>query len=89
MTALIVGGLMSGLATPTETAIVASVYALVVGLVYRELPLISRIPKIFIDSAVSSAAILVLVGFANVFGWILVSERHPADHRRRGAVGDR
>ena len=77
MTALIVGGLMTGIATPTETAIVASVYALVVGLlVYRELPL-RQIPRIFIDSAVSSAAILVLVGFANVFGWILVSERIP------------
>ena len=77
MTALIIGGLMSGLATPTETAIVASGYALAVGLlVYRELPL-RLIPRIFIDSAVSSAAILVLVGFANVFGWILVSERIP------------
>ena len=40
MTVLIIGGLMSGLATPTETAVVASVYALVVGcFVYRELPL--------------------------------------------------
>ena len=77
MTALIIGGLMSGIATPTETAIVASLYALVVGLLfYRELP-IRRIPKIFVDSAVASAAILVLVGFANVFGWILVSERIP------------
>jgi C4-dicarboxylate transporter, DctM subunit len=77
MTVLIVGGLMTGIATPTETAIVASLYALVVGLlIYRELP-IRQIPRIFIDSAVSSAAILVLVGFANVFGWILVSERIP------------
>lgn len=77
MTALIIGGLLSGLATPTETAIVASVYAFVVGcFVYRELPL-RQVPRILIDSAVSSAAILALVGFANVFGWILVSERIP------------
>ncbi len=77
MTALIIYGLLSGLATPTETAVVASVYACVVGLlIYRELPL-RAIPKILVDSAVSSAAILVLVGFANVFGWILVSERIP------------
>ncbi|SNY92239.1 TRAP transporter, DctM subunit [Cohaesibacter sp. ES.047] len=77
MTGLIIYGLLSGLATPTETAIIASVYAAVVGLlVYRELPL-SALPKILVDSAVSSAAILVLVGFANVFGWILVSERIP------------
>ncbi|MXN66333.1 TRAP transporter large permease subunit [Stappia sp. GBMRC 2046] len=77
MTALIIGGLLSGLATPTETAVVASVYAFVVGsFVYRELPL-RAVPKIVIDSAISSAAILALVGFANVFGWILVSERIP------------
>lgn len=77
MTGLIVGGLLTGLATPTETAVVASIYAFVVGaFFYRELPL-REVPKIVIDSAVSSAAILALVGFANVFGWILVSERIP------------
>ncbi|PHR91445.1 MAG: C4-dicarboxylate ABC transporter permease [Blastopirellula sp.] len=77
MTGMIIYGLVSGLATPTETAVIASVYAFVVGaFVYRELD-IRDLPKILINSAVSSAAILVLVGFANVFGWILVSERIP------------
>lgn len=77
MTALIVGGLLIGITTPTETAVVACLYAALVGLfVYRELP-VARIPKIIIDSAVSSAGILVLVGTANVFGWILVAERIP------------
>lgn len=77
MTFLIIYGLLSGLATPTETAIVASVYALVIGaFVYRELPL-RDVPRILVDSAVASAGILALVGFANVFGWILVSERIP------------
>uniref|UniRef100_A0A2A3JUH6 TRAP transporter large permease protein n=1 Tax=Alloyangia mangrovi TaxID=1779329 RepID=A0A2A3JUH6_9RHOB len=77
MTGLIVGGLLTGFATPTETAIVASIYAFVVGaFVYRGLK-VRDVPKILIDSAVSAAAILVLVGLANVFGWILVSERIP------------
>lgn len=77
MTAIIIYGLLSGIATPTETAIIASVYAFVVGaFVYRELP-ISEVPDIVINSAISSAAILSLVGFANVFGWILVSEQIP------------
>lgn len=77
MTGLIVGGLLSGMMTPTETAVVASVYAFLVGgFVYRDLPL-RKVPKVVIDSAVASAAILALVGFANVFGWILVSERIP------------
>ncbi|SDD64374.1 TRAP transporter, DctM subunit [Paracoccus isoporae] len=77
MTALIVGGMLTGFVTPTETAVIASIYAVVVGaFIYRELPL-AKLPGILIDSAVSSAAILALVGIANVFGWILVSERIP------------
>ncbi|NYT37386.1 TRAP transporter large permease [Allopusillimonas soli] len=77
MTLLIVGGLMTGVATPTETAIVACLYALVVGrFVYGDLDF-RKVPKLVIDSAIASAAILMLVGFANVFGWILVSERIP------------
>lgn len=77
MTALILYGLLSGIATPTETAIIASVYAMAVGLfIYKELPF-RKIPKIVVDSAVAASGILVLVGFANVFGWILVSERIP------------
>jgi tripartite ATP-independent transporter DctM subunit len=77
MTVLIIGGMLSGFATPTETAIVASVYAFVVGVfVYRGLGL-KDVPKILMDSAVSAAAILLLVGLANVFGWILVSEKIP------------
>ncbi|MEO1909604.1 MAG: TRAP transporter large permease [Paracoccus sp. (in: a-proteobacteria)] len=77
MTVLIVGGLLVGITTPTETAVIASLYAAIVGLlVYRELP-VRRIPGIIVDSAISSAGILVLVGTANVFGWILVAERIP------------
>lgn len=77
MTGLIIGGLLSGIATPTETAVIASIYAFVVGcFIYRELPL-RKVPKLIIDSAVTAAAILALVGLANVFGWILVSERIP------------
>lgn len=77
MSTLIIVGMISGLMTPTETAIIACIYATIVGVFfYKELP-VKAIPKIVIDSAVSSSAILVLVGFANVFGWILVSERIP------------
>lgn len=77
MTGLIIGGLLTGVATPTETAIVACIYAFIIGaFVYRELP-IRAVPRIVINSAVSSAGILALVGFANVFGSILASERIP------------
>jgi tripartite ATP-independent transporter DctM subunit len=77
MTALIIGGLVTGIATPTETAVVACLYAFFVGaFIYRGLS-IRDVPRIVIQSGVSSAAILALVGFANVFGWILSTERIP------------
>lgn len=77
MTGLIIGGLLTGIATPTETAIVACLYAFAVGaFIYRELP-VRAVPRIIVNSAVSSAGILALVGFANVFGSILASERIP------------
>ncbi|MDA8031777.1 MAG: TRAP transporter large permease, partial [Alphaproteobacteria bacterium] len=77
MTFLIIYGLLSGIATPTETAVIAALYAFIVGaFVYRELVL-KEVPRIIIDSAVAAAGILALVGFANVFGWILVTEHVP------------
>ncbi len=77
MSFLIIAGMISGLLTPTETAVIACLYAIIVGkFLYRELSW-RAIPRIVVDSAISSAAILILVGFANVFGWILVSEHIP------------
>ena len=77
LTVLIVGGLLSGLVTPTETAILACVYAFVVGVyIYKGITL-RDVPKIMIDSAVTSAALLALVGIASVFGWIMANEEIP------------
>ena len=77
MTFIILGGIMFGIFTPTEAAMVAVFYALIIGFfVYKELKL-SMLPKIFFDSAVTTASLMVLVGFANVFAWILTSEEIP------------
>ncbi|SDH67071.1 TRAP transporter large permease [Alteribacillus bidgolensis] len=77
MTVVILVGILSGIFTPTEAAIIAVVYALIVGLfIYRDLK-ITLIPKIMVDSMVSTAGIMLLVGFANLYGWILVSEQIP------------
>lgn len=77
MTVIILYGILGGLFTPTEASIVAVVYALIVGIfIYKELP-IKKIPKIMIQTMSSTASIMLLVGFANLFGWILVSEQIP------------
>ncbi|MDW3652608.1 MAG: TRAP transporter large permease [Bacteroidia bacterium] len=77
MTFIILFGIIGGVFTPTEASIIAVVYALLVGaFVYRKLTL-RNIPVIILDSMKTSASLMVLVGFANLFGWILITERLP------------
>jgi C4-dicarboxylate transporter DctM subunit len=77
MTLLILFGIIGGVFTPTEASIVAVVYALVIGLlVYRELNW-TQLPKIILDSAKMTASLMVLVGFANLFAWIMTVEGIP------------
>nr|WP_251027788.1 TRAP transporter large permease [Bacillus sp. ISL-41] len=77
MTVIILWGILGGYFTPTEASIIAVIYALVIGIfVYKELP-IKKIPEIMLSSMTTTASIMLLVGFANLFGWIMVSEQIP------------
>ncbi|WP_445620949.1 TRAP transporter large permease [Kushneria sp. Sum13] len=77
MTFIILYGIIGGFFTPTEASIVACIYALVVGMfVYKGLNW-RNLPGLFVDAALTSAALMMLVGLANLFGWILTSERIP------------
>lgn len=77
MTFIILFGIIGGVFTPTEASVVAVVYAVAIGLwVYKKLDW-GNIPKIVIDAMKTSASLMVLIGFANLFGWILLVERVP------------
>lgn len=77
MTAVILFGIVGGIFTPTEASVVATLYAFVIGLfVYRGFGL-AALPAILLESAIGSGALILLVGLANVFGWILTSEQIP------------
>ncbi|MBI0401111.1 TRAP transporter large permease [Cyclobacterium marinum] len=77
MTAIILFGIIGGVFTPTEASIVAVIYAIAIGLwVYKELK-IKMIPAILLQSAKTTAALMVLVGFANLFAWIMTVEELP------------
>ncbi|HXH01841.1 MAG TPA: TRAP transporter large permease [Candidatus Competibacteraceae bacterium] len=77
MPLLIIGGLVGGTFTPTEASVVAVVFAMLVGFfVYKDLTLAKFLECVH-ESATGTAGILLLVGFANVFGWILTSEGIP------------
>lgn len=66
---IILGGMRSGLFTPTEAAVVAVFYGLIVGsVVYRALDG-RRIYELLADAAEVSAAILLIIGLASVFAW--------------------
>jgi C4-dicarboxylate transporter, DctM subunit len=77
LTLLILFGIIGGVFTPTEASVVAVLYALFVGLfIYKKLR-INKLPKILLESATTAGSLMVLVGFANLFGWILISEQVP------------
>ena len=77
MTFIIIFGIVGGVFTPTEASIIAVVYALIIGIfVYKKLSW-RNLPIIVLDSMKTSASLMILVGFANLFGWILITERLP------------
>ena len=68
---VILGGFYSGIFTPTEAAIVATVYALLVGgFAYRTLTLPGLYDALGIASA-SSAVVMLIVAYASLFGWVV------------------
>jgi C4-dicarboxylate transporter DctM subunit len=77
MTVIIIYGIVGGVFTATEASIVASIYAFIVGLfIYRGFR-IHDLPRILLNSAIGSGSLILLVGIANLFGWILTSEQIP------------
>ena len=83
MTFIILFGIVGGVFTPTEASIIAVFYALIIGtFVYKKLN-IKNITDAVLDSMKTAASLMVLVGFANLFGWILLTERLPQEISER------
>ena len=78
MPLIILGGILSGVFTPTEAAAVAVAYSMVIGfLAYRTLT-IEKLWGILDRVARTSASIFLIVGFATILGWIFAAERVPS-----------
>ena len=76
MPIIILGGIYSGLFTPTEAAGVASVYGIVVGFIYKELK-IKELPKVAYQGGRTNAMIMLIIGTAGIFSWILTTQQVP------------
>lgn len=77
MPVIILGGIFGGVFTPTEAAAVAVVYALLISLfVYRDMSF-KEIPGVFVDAAISTATIMVMVGLSKASSYVVVTSGLP------------
>lgn len=70
MIVIVVGGLLAGIFTATESAVIAVAYCFVLGLIYRELHL-KDLPGILAASARTTAVVMLLVSVSSALGWAL------------------
>jgi C4-dicarboxylate transporter DctM subunit len=74
---IILGGILLGVFTPTEAAVVAVAYAFFVGVfIFRELRM-AEIPKILVQSGITTSILLLVIGTANILAWVLSAEQIP------------
>jgi len=77
MPLIILGGIFGGVFTATEAAVVATIYAFIMGkFVYKELQW-RHFPDILYKAGLNTAMILIIVGVANLVGYIMAVERIP------------
>jgi tripartite ATP-independent transporter DctM subunit len=69
---IIIGGMSSGAFTPTEAAVAACAWAIMLGLAYRSLSL-RQIYHVTLETVETTASVLIIVGAASLFGWVLTT----------------
>jgi C4-dicarboxylate transporter DctM subunit len=78
MPAIILGGILGGVVTPTEAGVLAVLYGLLAGLViYREIKL-ADVPRLLAKSAKQTAVIMFIIASAKIFGYLLTLMGAPA-----------
>lgn len=79
MPVIILGGVLSGIFTPTESGVVAVVFAFILAVfVYKELRL-RDVPRVMINAAKNSAVILLIIAAATPFGWVMAMQQIPRE----------
>ncbi|HET6626924.1 MAG TPA: TRAP transporter large permease [Nocardioidaceae bacterium] len=75
---VILGGILGGFFTPTEAAAVGAAYMAILGFAYGTLKL-REIPKVLVETVVTSASIMLIVASANLLGYAFARERVPQE----------
>ena len=78
MPVIIIGGIVGGVFTPTEAAAVAVLYGLVIAMaIHRDLRF-RDLPALVLRAAALSAAVMIIIGTASIFGWLVANANVPA-----------
>ena len=78
MPVVILGGILGGVFTPTEAAAISGFYGLLIGaFVYRDLDL-KKLPDLILRTASLSSAVMLIIGTASVFAWLIANANVPA-----------
>jgi C4-dicarboxylate transporter, DctM subunit len=79
MPVIVLGGIYTGIFTPTESAAIAVVYGLFISIViYREIT-IRELPQIILRSFITSAVVMIVVGATASLAWLITVEQIPAN----------
>ena len=75
---VVIGGIVSGIFTATEASAIAVLYTLVLGMIYKEISL-KNIPEILLDSSITTAVVMLLIGASMSMSWVMSFENIPQD----------
>ncbi|MFH1806400.1 MAG: TRAP transporter large permease [Pseudomonadota bacterium] len=73
---IIVGGILLGIFSPTESAAIAVLYGVVLGFLYRQMTL-RKLGSVLVDVGLGSCRILLIVAASAAFSWVMVRENVP------------
>ncbi len=73
---VVIGGILAGIFTATESSAIAVVYSLILSLCYRTLSL-KKLPKIFLDTAKMSAIVIFMLATSSIMSWVMAFTQIP------------
>ena len=73
---IIIGGIMAGVVTPTEAAVIATVYAIILAVLYKTFTW-KNLKDALLNTGMSSAAIIFIIATSTAFSWVLAMEGIP------------
>ncbi len=78
MLVVVIGGIITGIFTATEASAIAVLYSFLLGLIYKEITF-PKMPQILLDSAATTAIVMLLIGASMSMSWALSYENIPQE----------